>query len=69
MKPEVSVEDEDDYEGWLRATLEPGSAEIVDAQLGEFTLRTRRLEALPRWVADHGDLEAALRCVGARTKN
>ena len=28
--------------------LEPKNAEIVDAQLGEFTLRTRRLEALPR---------------------
>ena len=49
---ESGLED-DDYETWLRGVLEPKNAEIVDAQLGEFTLRTRRLEALPREVADH----------------
>ena len=56
---ESGLED-DDYETWLRGVLEPKNAEIVDAQLGEFTLRTRRLEALPREVADHPDLQRAL---------
>ena len=53
-------DDDDDYEAWLRGVLEPKNAEIVDAQLGEFTLKTRRLEALPRDVADHADLQRAL---------
>ena len=54
--------DGDDYGAHLRAALDRRGrrAEVVDVQLGEFSLRQRRLEALPRDVRDDADAAAAL---------
>ncbi|KAJ1458452.1 hypothetical protein M885DRAFT_614307 [Pelagophyceae sp. CCMP2097] len=55
--------DDDDYEARLRARiLRETSLEIVDVQLGEFTLRRNRLQALPARVRADRDLCAALGC-------